>query len=223
MDEAGLNDRVGGHRGDRIGKAPQAINDGEQDILDARVSEFVHHPKPELGAFVLLQPQAKHFLATVGADAQRDVDRFVANHPFVADFHPDRIEEHQRLGRIQWPLLPSRDFIEHGVGHRADQVGRDVDAVQIVQMPHDLAGAHVPRVHRHDLFVEAGEAALVFGDQLRVEAGLAVARYVNRQLAGIGHHGLPTVAVPHVIGAAFAGQVMVHLRVQDALGQRLLP
>ena len=54
-------------------------------------------------------------------------------------------------------------------------------------MPDDLAGAHAPRVHRHDLLVEAGKAALVCGDQLRIEARLAVARYVDRQIAGIGH------------------------------------
>ena len=45
------------------------------------------------------------------------------------------IEEHQRIDLIERPLLPGRYFIEHGVGHRADQVRRYVDAVQLVQMP----------------------------------------------------------------------------------------
>ena len=89
-------------------------------------------------------------------------------------------------------------------------------------MPDDLPGAHTPRVHRHDLVVEAGEAALVLGDQLRGEAGLALTRHLDRQLAGIGHHGLPAVAVTCVAYAVIAGEVMVHLGIQGTLGQRLL-
>ena len=150
------------------------------------------------------------------------MDRLVADHALVADLDPDRVEEDQRVNRIERPLLPGGDFIEHGVRHRADQVGRHVDPVQLVQVPGDLAGAHAARVHRHDLVIEPGEAALVLGDQLRVEARLTVARHVDRQLAGIGHHGLPAVAVARVAGTVLAGQVMIHLRVQGALGQRLL-
>ena len=160
----GLNDRIREYRGDRIGKALQAVDDGEEDVLDAAVAKFVHHPEPELGALVLLEPQAEHLLGAVGTDAQRDVDRFITDHALVADFHPQRIEEHQRIDRIERPLLPGRYFIEHGVGHRADQVRRYVDAVQLVQMPDDLTGAHAARVHRHDLLVEAGKAALILSD-----------------------------------------------------------
>jgi hypothetical protein len=76
------------------------------------------------------------------------VDGLVADHPLVTDLDPDRVEEHQRVNRVERSLLPGGDFIEHCVRHRADQVGRHVDAVQIMQMPGDLAGAHAPRVHR---------------------------------------------------------------------------
>jgi hypothetical protein len=48
-------------------------------------------------------------------------------------------------------------------------------------MPPDLAGAHAAGVHRHDLVVEAGEAALVLGDQLRVEGRQPVARDLQFQ------------------------------------------
>lgn len=56
MNNAGLHDRVGEHGGDRLGKALQAIDHCEQDILRAAVLELVHHPEPKLGAFVLLKP-----------------------------------------------------------------------------------------------------------------------------------------------------------------------
>ena len=63
---------------------------------------------------------------------------------------------------------------------------------------------------------------MILGDQLWVEARLAVARHVDRQLAGVGHYRLPTVAVAHVAGAVFASEVVIHLRIQGTLCQRLL-
>jgi hypothetical protein len=74
------------------------------------------------------------------------------------------------------------------------QVGRDLEAVELAQMPLDLAGAHAPRIHRHDLVVEAGEAPLVLGDQLRVEGRQPIARDLQIQLAGPGEHGFAAIA-----------------------------
>ncbi len=179
-------------------------------------------PDHRPGVRLLLEPQARHLPGAIGANAERDVDGFVTDHALVADLHPQGVEEDERIDRVERPLLPDRHLVEHGVGHRRDQVWRHVDAIQIVQVPGDLAGAHAPRVHRHDLLIEAGEAPLVFGDQLRVEAGLPVARYVDRQLARISRDRLPTVAVARIAGAVVPGQVMIHFRVQRALGQRLL-
>ena len=78
-------------------EALEAVDDGQQDILDAAVPELVHHPEPELGAFVLLEPQAEHLLGAVGAHAERDVDRLVADHALVPDLDPQRVEEDQRV------------------------------------------------------------------------------------------------------------------------------
>src|SRR3712207_7434733 len=41
-------------------------------------------------------------------------------------------------------------------GHGADQVGGDLDAVELAQVPLDLAGAPAPGVHGDDPVVEAG-------------------------------------------------------------------
>ena len=51
------------------------------------------------------------------------MDRLVAHDPLITDLDPDRIEEDQRVNWVERPLLPAGDFIEHGVRHRADQVG----------------------------------------------------------------------------------------------------
>jgi hypothetical protein len=82
---------------------------------------------------------------------------------------------------------------------------------------------HSPRVHRDDLLVEAGKAALVLGDQLWIEARQPVARHLQIERAGAGQHRLGAVAVAAVrppVGLPGL-KVMVHLRVQHPLGQGL--
>jgi hypothetical protein len=89
-------------------------------------------------------------------------------------------------------------------------------------MAGDLAGAHAAGVHRHDVLIETGKAPLILGDQLGVEAALAVPRHLQPDPAGVGDHALAAIAVAAVPGAGFTRQVMVHLGVQRPLGQRLL-
>ena len=203
------------------GKALQAVDDGDQHVLDAAVLQLVHDAQPELGALVLLEPQAQDLLGAVGAHAERDVDRLVADQPFVADLDPQGIEENQRVDRFQRARLPGGDLLQHRVGDRADQIGRDLDAVEIAQMADDLAGAHAAGVHRDDLVVEPRKPALVLGDQLRIEAGLAVARHLQLDLAGVGDDRLLAITVTPV-ARLLAGQMMIHLGVQNPFGQRLL-
>jgi hypothetical protein len=149
------------------------------------------------------------------------VDGLVADQTLVPDLDPERVEEDQRVDRLQRPGLPGRDLLEHRVRHGADQVRGDLDPVQLAQVALDLPGAHAPRVHRDDLVVEPGEAPLVLGDQLRVEARLPIPRHLELDPPGLGQHGLLAVAVA-AVGAVVPGQVVVHLRVQRPLGQGLL-
>ena len=67
-----------------------------------------------------------------------------------------------------------------------------------------------------------GSLGWLLDDVQVAEARLPVARNVQLDLAGLGQHRLAAVAVPAIAGAALAGQRMVHLRVQHALGERLL-
>ena len=80
-------------------------------------------------------------------------------------------------------------------GRIFDAVGRDLDAVEIAQVPDNLAGAHAAGVHRDDLVIEPREAALVLGDQLRAAAGLAVARHRELDLAGIRDDGRLAITI----------------------------
>ncbi|MCW2319221.1 hypothetical protein M2322_004790 [Rhodoblastus acidophilus] len=137
---------------------------------------------------------------------------------------PNGVKENKGIKRLQRSVLPFRDLVEHGVGYRADEIGRNLDAVKLAQMALDLAHAHVARVHRHDLRVEAWEAPLVFGDQLRVEGRQPVARDRDVDLAGVRQHGLVPVTVAAIRPAVLFAlvKVVVDLPIQRPFGERLL-
>ena len=101
----------------------EAVNDSQHDIINAPVLELVHDAQPELGAFILLDPQAQNLLSAIGAGTQRDVDRLIPNHALIADLNADGVEEDERIGRIERALLPGRDLIQYRVCDRRYQVG----------------------------------------------------------------------------------------------------
>ncbi len=123
VDNAGLHLGPREHGGDRLGEALQAVDDGDEDVLDAAVPELVHDAQPELATLGLLDPQPQHLLGAVRADAKGNIDGFIPNGALVADLDPERVEEHQRVQRLERAVLPFGHFIEDGVGDRADQVG----------------------------------------------------------------------------------------------------
>jgi hypothetical protein len=52
----------GARKRTRQRQALQAIDNGDQHVLDAAAFQFVHHPQPELGALALLDPKAEDLL-----------------------------------------------------------------------------------------------------------------------------------------------------------------
>jgi hypothetical protein len=90
-----------------------------------------HDPEPELGALGLLDPQPQHLLGPVRADAKGDVHGLVADRALVADLDPEGVQEDQRVDRLERTVLPFGDLVEDRIRHRADQVGRDLDAVEL--------------------------------------------------------------------------------------------
>jgi len=88
-------------------------------------------------------------------------------------------------------------------------------------MADDLAGAHAAGVHRDDLVVEPWKAALVLGDQLRIETGLPVARHRQLDLAAVGDDRLLAITISP-IAWSLAGEMMIHLGGENPFGQRLL-
>ena len=89
------------------------------------VLQLVHHRQPELGAFVLGEPQAQNLTLAVAGDAKSHVDSLVLDRPAVGitDLHPQRVKDHNGIHPVQCPALPFPDLVEHRIGDAADQVG----------------------------------------------------------------------------------------------------
>src|SRR5208337_895357 len=101
MHNAGLNQGLRKYRRDRLWKAFEAVDDGDQKIVDASALELVDDFQPELGALGLLDPETEHLFLAIGVESERDIDRLVLDEPLVADLHPQGIEENDRINRIE--------------------------------------------------------------------------------------------------------------------------
>ncbi|MBN9314173.1 MAG: tyrosine-type recombinase/integrase [Devosia sp.] len=108
--------------------------------------------------------------------------------------------------------------IAYGCGPRVSEIANlkvtDIDSARMLIRVEQ-------GIHRDDLVVEAGKAALILGDELRIERRLPIAPNLQFDPAGLGRHRLATVAVAAVTGLV-ACQMVIHPGVQGPLGERLL-
>ena len=201
-----------------------SVNDSDQNITDASVLQLVHDAQPELGAFGVFDPKAQNILRSVRLDAKCNIDGFVAHQALVADFDPQRVEEDQRIARLQRAVLPFANRFQNRVRHRRDQIGRNFEPIDLKQMTLDLPHRHPARIHGYDLVVEAGKSPLVASDQLRIESSFTVTRNTKIELRRLGDHALLRIAVPMVLLALgrLAIKMIVDLSVQHTLRQSLL-
>ena len=75
VDDASLNDRLWEHGIDGLGKALQAVDDRDENILRPAGLELVHDAQPEFGALGLFDPDAENILGAIRQNAECDVDR----------------------------------------------------------------------------------------------------------------------------------------------------
>ena len=126
------------------------------------------------------------------------MNRLVLNHPLLTDLHPQRVEIHDRIHRLQRPRTPLPQLLVNLVRHLRDQLPRHRNPIQLLHMRPDLTRRHPPRIQRYHLLVEPRKAPCPLLDQLRLEAALSVPR--NRQLHRTRprQNPLPVVTVPVV-------------------------
>src|ERR1700741_4380017 len=161
--------------------------------------------------------QAEDLLSAVRQDAKRDVDRLIAPEALVADLDPNGIEKHQWVADIERPVLPFRNLVQHRISDRRDQVGRDINAVEFLEVAADLPDRHA--AGGDDLLVKVRKPALVFGNQFRIEGPSPIARHRQCHLRSASQNRLLriTVAVISFGFAAVAVQMLVNLSVQNPL------
>src|SRR5829696_9208615 len=135
-----------------------------------------------------------------------------------------RMASKKTATRLQRTVLPFRHGLQNRVRHRRDQIGGDVEPVELHEVALNLPRGHAARIHRHDLLVEAGEAALIPSDQLRIERPFPIAGNPDVELRGLCQNGLlrmPVAMVPPPRGG-FALEMVVEFGVENTLGKRLL-
>src|SRR6058998_2671256 len=144
--------------------------------LRSSVMTLVQKRAPSL--FSIQRPRQSRSPSSVNPD--RDVDGLLAHDLLVADRDLHRVQVDGHVQLLERPALPGTDVVLDRTGHLRDQPVRDVDAVQLAQMPLDLPGRHPAGVEREDLLVEAVEGAGVLGHDPRLERGLTVTRQLDR-------------------------------------------
>src|SRR5215470_6042115 len=72
----------------------------------------------------------------------------------------------------------------------------------------DLASRHPARIQREDFVVEAFKAGLPFGNDLRLEGGIAVARNLKGQGAEVAFESLLGVTIARIATARAFGVVL---------------
>jgi hypothetical protein len=167
------------------------------------------HVQPELRPLGPGDPQPQEFLLALEVDGEREVDGAGDDRTLLPRFDEQAIEVDDRVDGLKGPGLPGLEIVDHRLGHGRDQGGRDLGAVEFLQVALDLAGGHPARVERNHLVVEALETALALLHELRREGTRPVARDLDRESAGVGQHGLGAGAVAGVL----AGHLRLLVRV----------
>jgi hypothetical protein len=111
MPNAGLDLRAGKGRLDGLGEALEAVDHGDEDVLNTAVFEIIQDLGPELRPLIGLEPQAQNVPCAVRQDRQSLEDRLVRHSPVASDIDPDRVHEHHRIAGLQRAVLPGGDVL----------------------------------------------------------------------------------------------------------------
>ncbi len=158
--------------------------------------------QPELGALGLLKPQAEHVALAVQADAQRDVARLVFDGVPVADLDDQRVEVDDRVDALKRPVLPRLGVGQHRVGDLGDEIRRDLGAVDLGEVPLDLADRHPTGIEADHPVIKPDPTGLALADDLRLKRALAIPRGADPQRPLIGQDRLARPPIARVAGAA---------------------
>ena len=216
VNDARLHHGLREDRLDRLGEPFEPVDAGDQDVLHTALLEIGQHLHPELRALGLLKPHAEHVAVPVDADPQGEIAGAALHAAALADLEHQAVEEDHRVDVVQRPGLPGPDVVHDGVGHPADQIVADIDAVDLGQVRLDVAHREPARVERDDLLVKPREAALALAHDLGVKRALAVPGRLDPHRPVLGGKRLRRAAIAGV--ARSARRLLMRL-VAEVLGQ----
>src|SRR5208337_1495062 len=208
----------------RVRQALQPVAHHHQHIGRTAVLDFRADPHPVLRPLpvaVLPGPQAQYVPLAVGGHAQGEVDGPVRYLP-VADLDVDRIDEKDRVNRIQRPALPFCYLLDDPVGHVADHLLRHLGAVHLGQVRGNLPVGQALRGKGNHHVIDPGQMALPLTDDLRLETGVPVPRHRDSHRPAIREHRLLPAAVTG-IPAITAFRVMPGVTGPSKLTGKLSP
>src|SRR5260370_35953077 len=146
-------------------------------------------------------PEAEQVTRGVWGDAQGEVDG-PAGDLALADLHVNGAGEDHRVNGVQWPALPFRQAFHDPVGDRGNGLLGDLGAVHLGQVRGDLPVGEPFRRQGNHYLIDAGEPPLPFGDDFRLEVGIAVSRHRELHWPGLRNHRLRAVAVAGIAAVA---------------------
>jgi len=117
MHDARLDARLRIYRVDGIRKAFQAVNAGDENVVQTAIFQLCEHVQPELCPFIFGQPHTQQFFLTFDIDAQRQEHGFVDDAVVLPHFHDDKINKNNGIYLIQWPILPFYNLLHDGIGN----------------------------------------------------------------------------------------------------------
>ena len=109
---------------------------------------------------------------------------------FVPHLQEHGIHVDQGINRLQRPALPIPGPVQDLVRDRAHRLGRDLVAIEVLNVGLDVPGGHPLGVHRDDFVLEPGDVLLAFLNDLGLEIGFPVPRDIQADLAIFGFDGL---------------------------------
>ncbi|GAB3852785.1 hypothetical protein GCM10027610_081660 [Dactylosporangium cerinum] len=219
MDHTGLDHRAGPDRLHGLRQALQPVADQHEHVGDAAVLQFGEHVQPVFGAFTAVAgPHAQDVAVAVDGDGQGQVDRSVRDLT-VPDLDVHSIDEHDRVDRVEGPVLPFGHPVDHLVGDRGDGLLGHLGAIHLRQVSGDLTVGQAAGRQRQDQIVDPGQPPLSFPHDLRLERAGHIARHPHLDRPDIGQHGLGPVPVA---GIAAAAALRIVLVVTDVIGDLAL-
>ena len=81
------------------GKPGEAVDAGDQDVVDAAAAQVVEHRQPELRALGVLPPDPERFAVAVAGDPDGEITGARADRAVLGDLHHQRVEVDDRIDR----------------------------------------------------------------------------------------------------------------------------